>query len=653
MFNNMCSIRSKVAAFLLCIIALIPSISIANGTRGWIYESAYPTSNTLLGVKFVTPSKGWAVGTFGTIVYTEDGGINWELQESNVKVDLKAVSFVNEKTGWIAGNGGTILHTENGGKNWTLQGDVRINNHLHKVFFLNESEGWVGGDEGVLFYTRDGGKIWEKRDVGTTWPIAGIFFKNKKSGWVLAGGQVFRTTNGGKVWSATRLPIPKLQKTGFMERFTPDEEYSWWGGLHFLNEKKGWAVIDRSYVFRTEDGGSTWKLSGDMQYTVTNIAFSDEKNGCVGGSSIFCTEDGGKTWKERLGIKYPDRKIIESFLICIQGLSFANRKEGWAVGGTGDANVNDGHIMKTEDGGKNWRMISRNDYTPYFIDSKVGWTIQNDHNLQKGKIVKTEDGGKTWKTQKQFENTVFIRFYFANATTGWAIGEQTRDSQNGTEMIDYFILHTDDGGKKWVTQYKERAGKKDKITDGLFAIHFINSEVGWIGGSRGRILHTKDGGNHWESLKSGTKLDICEIQFVDEKVGWIAASKVSENRSSAVVFHTDNGGNDWKPLWKKQTDWVWLMGMRFLDAGTGWGAIGINEYSGDCLLIHTTDGGKTWSETVLKGIYPSGLYFLDKDRGMILTQRNHIYVTHDGGKTWGAEIKPIRKFPWHISEVFK
>ena len=61
---------------------LLPAISLAGSFNGWIYQNPYPTSNTLLAVKFVTPKKGWIAGEKGTILYTEDGGESWEAQES-------------------------------------------------------------------------------------------------------------------------------------------------------------------------------------------------------------------------------------------------------------------------------------------------------------------------------------------------------------------------------------------------------------------------------------------------------------------------------------------------------------------------------------------------------------------------------------------
>src|SRR3990170_6545180 len=99
----------------LLFLCLITDSSHAGSWNGWIYQNPYPTKNTLLSVKFITPQKGWVVGEHGTILYTEDGGENWEAQESGTEQTLTNIVFVNDKVGWaVGGRAGTIIHTEDG-----------------------------------------------------------------------------------------------------------------------------------------------------------------------------------------------------------------------------------------------------------------------------------------------------------------------------------------------------------------------------------------------------------------------------------------------------------------------------------------------------------------------------------------------------------
>lgn len=199
------AIKNKTFVMLSSMLLFLATNFSAYSQNGWIYETEYPTSSTLLGVKFITPSKGWAVGTSGTIIYTEDGGVNWELQDSGTNQDLKAVAFVNEKVGWVVGNGGTIIHTMDGGKNWVKQesanfhlrkaarqrnemvslGSEKID--IHKVFFLDEKEGWIGGDDGALLHTLDGGDSWESKKIYTKLADCGHLLHQPSVGMGIGG----------------------------------------------------------------------------------------------------------------------------------------------------------------------------------------------------------------------------------------------------------------------------------------------------------------------------------------------------------------------------------------------------------------------------------------------------------------------------------
>lgn len=59
--------------------------------------------------------KAWAVGSFGSIYHSADGGRQWQKQYSGYIDPLYGVSFVSEQEGWISGKSGLILHTTDGG----------------------------------------------------------------------------------------------------------------------------------------------------------------------------------------------------------------------------------------------------------------------------------------------------------------------------------------------------------------------------------------------------------------------------------------------------------------------------------------------------------------------------------------------------------
>ncbi len=67
------------------------------------------TGHTLWDVAFVDALRGWAVGSFGTIVGSDDGGISWTPWPSGTEAGLRAVAFADSDNGWAVGEDGTIL----------------------------------------------------------------------------------------------------------------------------------------------------------------------------------------------------------------------------------------------------------------------------------------------------------------------------------------------------------------------------------------------------------------------------------------------------------------------------------------------------------------------------------------------------------------
>jgi hypothetical protein len=66
----------------------------------WDWQNPVPQGNNLNAVKFLNSSFGWAVGDYGTILRTVDGGVQWEEQEYGRTDDMRDVFFVDPLHGW-------------------------------------------------------------------------------------------------------------------------------------------------------------------------------------------------------------------------------------------------------------------------------------------------------------------------------------------------------------------------------------------------------------------------------------------------------------------------------------------------------------------------------------------------------------------------
>ena len=80
---------------------------------------------------------------------------------------------------------------------WTSKRIGSGGKDLNAVYFTDAKHGWVGGDAGFLAHTEDGGATWAERSLGTEHSINDIYFVSKDAGFILAGGSIFRTDDGG------------------------------------------------------------------------------------------------------------------------------------------------------------------------------------------------------------------------------------------------------------------------------------------------------------------------------------------------------------------------------------------------------------------------------------------------------------------------
>lgn len=179
----------------------------------------------LLSVRFASPQVGVAVGDFGTMVRTEDGGQTWTkiplpsdiaLPEDVAEIVepgdilLYDLDFPTPEQGWAVGEFGVILATSDGGKTWHAQkGPVETT--LFGVQFTDAENGFATGIEQVLLRTRDGGKTWKQMQVpGPKGFVLGLYdvAVQGKVGWVIGdSGLLLRTTDGGDTWQMVELPI--------------------------------------------------------------------------------------------------------------------------------------------------------------------------------------------------------------------------------------------------------------------------------------------------------------------------------------------------------------------------------------------------------------------------------------------------------------
>ena len=146
-----------------------------------------------------------------------------------------------------------------------------------------------------------------------------------------------------------------------------------------------------------------------------------------------------------------------------------------------------GHILFSEDSGKNWvqaRVPTRQLLTAlYFVDEQHGWAVGHD-----AQILATDDGGANWELQYEDleREAPLLDIWFRDASNGFAVGAYGA------------LLETSDGGKSW-NDVSDRLDNEDGYH--LNGITAVKDAGLFVVGEAGTMFRSADWGQTWEKVQ--------------------------------------------------------------------------------------------------------------------------------------------------------
>lgn len=227
------------------------------------------------------------------------------------------------------------------------------------------------------------------------------------------------------------------------------------------------------------------------------------------------------------------------------------------------------------------------------------------------------------------EDVQLLDVFFVNDREGWVAG-------GTTVMNGGILLHTSDGGNHWEVQL----GDPKSSDRGMKDLRFIDPTHGWVVQGApldAKLLHTTDGKN-WQ-LTGSMETHYTDYAFTSDANGVYVQSE--------KIFATRDGGRSWKDVFECQgkvvidgltrdtkCDW---QRVQFLTPSVGY-AIGSVSSLDIVFVAKTADGGSTWSlsSAPVKGD-PRDAFFVDELTGYIRTgypDSGQLFKTADGGRTW-------------------
>jgi photosystem II stability/assembly factor-like uncharacterized protein len=252
-----------------------------------------------------------------------------------------------------------------------------------------------------------------------------------------------------------------------------------------------------SSIFITADAGAAWssaELPGELfavQALGDSVAYAAGDRGLV-----YKTLDGGRTWKP-LPTPYAGQKDVGLLSLC-----FLDAEHGFVAGV--------GKMLRTGDGGASWTVLDSRAHpalgleiieSVQFPEAGFGFAAGN------GKVLRTTDGGATWQAPDPLpHNPLYIlSMHFLDGATGFATGNVFRPDLTGP--VAGRVYGTTDGGTTWSVLLESNSM-------GRFPekIRFVSAKVGY-GVSFQAFFKTVDGGATWRILDgdAGLPLDSSTI----------------------------------------------------------------------------------------------------------------------------------------------
>lgn len=676
-------------------------------TTDWKFSNPLPFGNLVYDIDMYDNNVGLAVCADGVIARTADGGSTWTygpftFQATNtpspigtsltpgifIKPTFNDVHFVSANVAYAVGSFGAMAKTTDGGVTWTLVRTPFYNNarNINAVWFLNDNTGYIGGQWNTydsipkLYFTNNGGATWDsinaplggKTRVGyinnpnaapliwdvtaKTKEITKIIFSNPTTAYICGtSSNDFPRIPSVNSPTATTNPCGLSGNTTSTGSHAASLLWKFSGGVltdySLSKERLGYSGVNTTTVVCNTLYGNITPMT--QSYRAMNV-FNDSLLVLVSQNNNIVvrvyTGRNDSTVNVATGLKERGRYELMSFpfppnggtpipnpntFLFSQPWHLVKAANGKLFAPIGSSVFNPQNQMYTSvDTGRNW-VLERN------LPTGTNFSNTNMQALditpggkfvcggQNGVISDSIPGGQ-WRSNYRIE--VFgshENIEFADCNHGMAAG--------GTGTISV----TRNGGKNWIN--RSRAD--------FASLNISINGHAYVPNNPARIYFATSTGTVYKSIDTAITLDPmfadANYQMWDVATqgadsvwacGYSAFSVPTANRVPVIVRST-NGGNTWT-TYNSFAPGTNFQNFRFIEFPTN--LIGYVTGTRDTVW-KTTDGGVTWNKLPLPtpGVTPqityTDMFALDANTVFLVGNgfpRKVVFKTTDGGNTW-------------------
>lgn len=458
---------------------------------------------------------------------------------------------------------------------------------------------WAVGAAGNVYRSLDGGAVWSARTLGGA-EFRGVAAYGDQVWMVDAAGNLWRSTNSGETFTSQ-------QPAGGTPLY----------GVFFTDAGQGWIAGASGNMMRTTDGGASWAVVTTSTTAALNAVrvAGGEGWACGAAGTLLHSTDGGSTWtaSQPFAVSRDLRDVVFSGTdVFVAGA--------------------DAFFASSTDGGGNWvihdlKIASRADVN--------GMALLADGTLWLcgggGFLRRTANGGRTWTYARHPIVTGLAAVHFTDPQHGWAFAARSKN-----------VARTSDGGATWTVPggaaftyswTQKLSSGAASIRGNTLAIDPFNKKKLYCVQGR-TVFASWNLGDTWTSIATiagaGTRTNAFLVA-PDDSLTWLAIVQDGDR-----VARTTDGG----------ATWTAALSIAFTEYG-----LPLEQDPTDRKIVYfgpedgkiwrSTDFGATWAELSNPGFRSpddivavpdtSVLYVSD---GVTGSGQAQVWRSSNGGVTW-------------------
>jgi photosystem II stability/assembly factor-like uncharacterized protein len=194
-------------------------------------------------------------------------------------------------------------------------------------------------------------------------------------------------------------------------------------------------------------------------------------------------------------------------------------------------------------------------------------------------------------------------------------------------------------------------------TEQFRGLDAVSHKVAWVGGSKGSVFRTVNGGNTWENVSppDTTGLLFRDVEAFDRNHALVLSIGDAD---ASRIYRTEDGGQTWTQTFTNSDAAAFYDCMAFSDRQHGMALS--DPVGGKFRIITTNNGGRSWTVAPTDGM-PDALTgeFAFAASGTCLTTNGkhdawfatgggaqaRVFHSRDGGQSWTVAVTPMLSTP--------